>query len=73
MFNQITLIFLIFSCDICGKGFPQNYKLRNHRLIHEKKGIKLEVVQVPKVETPQETVYHHDVHVETAAQQLLEI
>ncbi|KAM7360033.1 uncharacterized protein ACRADG_002904 [Cochliomyia hominivorax] len=64
-----------FVCDICGKGFPQNYKLRNHKLIHEKKGIKLEVVEVAKMEVNQEhePVYHHDVHVEAAAQQLLEI
>lgn len=25
------------SCEICGKGFPQAYKLRNHRIIHERR------------------------------------
>ncbi|KNC26832.1 hypothetical protein FF38_12994 [Lucilia cuprina] len=63
-----------FVCDICGKGFPQNYKLRNHKLIHERKGIKLEVVEVPKSDVNQEhEAVYHDVHVEAAAQQLLEI
>jgi len=28
----------LFSCDVCGKGFPQAYKLRNHRVIHERRG-----------------------------------
>lgn len=63
-----------YRCDICGKGFPQNYKLRNHKLIHEKKGFKLEVVDVAKTESQDpEVVYQHEVHVEAAAQHLLEI
>lgn len=66
-----------FVCDICGKGFQQNYKLRNHRMIHEKKGIKVEVMGMSKIEQEQEQEQqeheYQEVHVETAAQQLLEI
>lgn len=27
----------IDSCEICGKGFPQAYKLRNHRITHDRR------------------------------------
>jgi len=40
--NHSPLIYQIspfyFSCEVCGKGFPQAYKLRNHRIIHERRG-----------------------------------
>lgn len=44
-------------------------------MIHEKKGIKVEVMGLSKVESQEHEQEHEyqEVHVETAAQQLLEI
>lgn len=36
----------MYSCDECGKGFQQAYKLRSHKQIHQKhKYVKTEAVQ----------------------------
>lgn len=60
----------VFSCDICGKGFQQAYKLRSHKMTHEKKGIKVHMGQIDGGLDQQN---YQEVNVEAATQQLLEI
>lgn len=66
-FATCILIVYLCRCDICGKGFQQAYKLRNHKMTHERKGVgvKIEPIEVETLES-----YHEVV---TATTQILEI